>query len=150
MKQLYRNLSELMKRDKDTKRKLKSMLVLGCSVSLFVILFIGAVGLYFMKPMLGFIFANVPILNDILFTQMRNVVLPYLREDILGIVTGVINNANVAELKAIVNNYFDQLGTVKNIGFDSFIAFTDKVKQIMTDGQITQNELDLLRKYVSY
>ncbi len=150
MKHIFSDLLYLMKSDQNARKKLKSMLVLGCSVSLFAILFISAVGIYFMKPMLGFLLANIPILNEIFFTHLRSVVLPYLREDILGMVTGLISNTNLDEFKIIVNNYFDQLGTVKNVGFESFITFTDKIKQIISDGQISQAELDLLRKFVSY
>lgn len=139
----------LMKRDFNTRRRIKSILVLGCSVSLIVILFISAVGIYFMKPLLGFLVANIPILNELLFTHLRNVVLPYLQEDLLGMFSGLINNTNVEELKSLVNTYFGQLNSTKNISYDSFINFTDKLKGVLFDGQITQNELDLLRKFVA-
>jgi hypothetical protein len=114
-----------------------------------ILLFVTAVGIYFMKPVLGFILANIPILNEILFTYTRNVVLPYLQEDAIGMFSGLINNTNVDELKSIVNNYFQQLSSVQNIGFDSFLNFTDNLKKILFDGRITQVELDTLRKFVA-
>ncbi|MEW6652375.1 MAG: hypothetical protein AB1394_02785 [Bacteroidota bacterium] len=137
-----------LKRDFNARKKVKTIVLLGCSLSLIVLLFIIAVGLYFMKPLLGFLLANVPILNEVLFTQFRDVVLPYLREDVLGMFSGLVNNTNVEELKSIVNSYFEQLNTVKSMGFDSFINFTDSLKKILLDGSITQDELDMLRKFV--
>lgn len=101
-----------------------------------------------MKPLLGFIIANIPILNEILFTHLRNVVLPYLQEDLVGMFSGLINNTNVDELRNLVNAYFEQLNSAKNISYDSFINFTNNLKGVLFDGKITQTELDLLRKFV--
>lgn len=148
MKHHIGDIMYLMKRDLYTRKKIKSILVLGCSVSLIVILFISAVGIYFMKPLLGFIIANIPILNEILFTHLRNVVLPYLQEDLVGMFSGLINNTNVDELRNLVNAYFEQLNSAKNISYDSFINFTNNLKGVLFDGKITQTELDLLRKFV--
>jgi len=148
MKNLIRELLYLIKKDDYANKKTKNLLIVGCSLSFVIILFIIAVGLYFMKPMLGFILANVPVLNEILFTNLRNVILPYLKEDILGMLTGLINTTNAEELKLIINSYFDQLLTYKNIGFDSFLKFTNEIKQTLLDGQITQPELELLKKFI--
>jgi hypothetical protein len=101
-----------------------------------------------MKPLLGFLAANIPILNEILFSNMRDLVLPYLQEDIIGMFSGLADKTNVNELKNIVNSYFEQLRVSKNIGFDNFLSFTDQIKSIILDGSVTQNELELLRKFI--
>ncbi|KAF0152893.1 MAG: hypothetical protein FD143_821 [Ignavibacteria bacterium] len=149
MKYQIRDVMYSLKREFSASKKVRTIAVLGCSFLLILILFIAAVGLYFMKPLLGFLFANIPILNEVLFTHFRNVILPYLQEDILGMFSGLINSTNVEELKGIVNIYFEQLSSEKNIGFDSFINFTDSIKQTLFDGKVTQDELDMLRKFVT-
>lgn len=140
----------LIKRDQFTRKRLKRIFALGCAVSLIIILFISAVGLYFIKPLLGFLFANIPLLNEFMFTHMRNVVLPYLQEDLLGMFSGLIYNSNVEEMKSIVNKYFEQLSMAKNISFEEFVNFTDNFKKIFSDAKITQSEVDSLRKYVTF
>lgn len=136
----------LLKRDYYTRRRIKSILVLGCSVTLILILFVSAVGLYFMKPLLGFILANIPILNEILFTHMRNVVLPYLQEDMLGMFSGFINNTNVDELKSIVNTYFEQLTKNNQIDYQSFQKFITTAKNVISDGIVLPSELNTIKK----
>ena len=69
-------------------------------------------------------------------------------EDITAILNPLTGGANVDEMKNLVTQYFDQLKTNPSIDFQNFQNFITTVKNSLMDNQITNTELELVRKFL--
>ena len=148
MKYHLADIIYLVKRDSYTRNKFKNVMIVGCSIMILIILFVGAAGLYFIKPLLGFLVSNIPIINEALFTYARGFVLPYIQEDLIGMLTNLIDGTNVPELKELIVKYFDNIKNAKDVGFESIQNFTELIRNVLKDGQIMPNELEAVKKFL--
>jgi len=67
-------------------------------------------------------------------------------EDLTAILNPLTGGTNVNEMKNLITQYFDQLKTNPSIDFQNFQNFITTVKNSLMDKQITNTELELVRK----
>lgn len=146
MKYHLADIIYLVKRDSYSRTKVKNVMIVGCSIMILIILFVGAAGLYFIKPLLGFLVSNIPIINEALFTYARGFVLPYIQEDLVGMLTNLIDGTNVPEMKELIVKYFEQLKNSSQIDYQSFQKFITTAKNVISDGTVLPSELNAIQK----
>lgn len=143
------NLDELQYRirtDSSFKKRLRRIVLFG-GLGIMLIAVLGVAGLvYFSSAILGFLYTNAPGILEIGFNYVRDFASSYMLEDLTAILNPFTGGTNVTEMKNLVTQYFDQLGGNPSIDFQNFQNFISTVKNTLTDNQITNAELELVRK----
>lgn len=143
------NLEELHHRirtDNEFKKKLRKLVL----ISGIGIVLIGVIGIvFFSSAIIGFLFANAPGLFEIGFNYVRDFASSFMLEDLTAILTPLTGGTNVDEMKNLVTQYFNQLSSNPAIDFQNFQNFITTVKNSLTDNQISNTELELVRKFLS-
>ena len=145
------NLDELLYRirtDHNFKRKLRRLILFG-GVSVILIVILAVIGaVFFSSAIISFLFANAPGLYELGFNYVRDFASSIMLEDITAILNPLAGGANVSEMKNLVTQYFNQLGSNPAIDFQNFQNFITTVKNSLLDNQITNTELDLVRQLI--
>lgn len=142
------NIHYRIRNDYRFKKRLRNILLLGGAGLIFITLF-GIVALvFFSSAIISFLFANVPGLFEIGFNYVRGFASSLMQNDLAAILNSFGAGANVNEMKNLVNQYFNQLGSNTAIDFQNFSNFITTVKNSLTDNQITTTELDLVKKLI--
>lgn len=145
------NLDELhyrIRTDNVFKKKLKKLVLIG-AIGIVLIAVLGIVGIvFFSSAIIGFFFANAPGLFELGFNYARDFASSFMLEDITAILNPLTGGANVSEMKNLVTQYFNQLSNNPAIDFQNFQNFITTVKNALVDNQITNTELDLVRKFL--
>lgn len=145
------NLNELhyrIRTDYNFKKQLRKIVVISGIAVLFlgIILIIGIV--FFSSAIISFIFANTPGSFELGFDYLRDFVGSFMLQDITAILTPLAGGTNVSEMQNLVTQYFNQLSNNPNIDFQNFQNFITTVKNSALDNQITNTELELVRKFL--
>ena len=145
------NLEELHHRirtDNEFKKKLRK-LVLISGIGIVLIAVLGVIGIvFFSSAIIGFLFANAPGLFEIGFNYVRDFASSFMLEDLTAILTPLTGGTNVDEMKNLVTQYFNQLSSNPAIDFQNFQNFITTVKNSLMDNQISNTELELVRKFL--
>lgn len=145
------NLDEIhyrIRTDNEFKKKLRKLVLIG-GIGIVLIAVLGVVGIvFFSSAIIGFLFTNAPGLYEMGFNYVRDFAGSFMLEDITAVLTPLTGGANVAEMKNLVTQYFNQLSSNQTIDFQSFQNFVSTVKNSLMDNQITNTELDLVRKFL--
>ncbi len=141
-----KELAYRFKKDSYYRQRLKKTVLLGCFGAILILCLIIVAGYYLFTPLVGYLFSFFPIVNEFLFTYARGFISGFAMENMLNLLTPISNNANVAELKGLITQYFEQLKTGSGIDFQSFQNFISTIKTIVSDGQITPEEIEKVRK----
>lgn len=145
------NLNELhyrIRTDYNFKKQLRKIVVISGIAVLFlgIIVIIGIV--FFSSAIISFIFANTPGLFELGIDYLRDFVGSFMLQDITAILTPLAGGTNVSEMQNLVTQYFNQLSNNPNIEFQNFQNFITTVKNSVLDNQITNTELELVRKFL--
>lgn len=145
------NLHEIqyrLRNDYRFKKRLRKIVLLGGAAVILVAL-LGIVALvFFSSAIISFLFAHAPGLFEIGFNYVRGFASSLMQEDLTSILNSFGTGANVNEMKNLVNQYFNQLGSNTAIDFQNFSNFITTVKNSLIDSQITATELDLVKKLI--
>lgn len=145
------NLDQLQYRirtDSSFKKKIRKIVLIGgVCISFFIILLVIAI-VFFSTALINFLFAHVPGLFEVGFNYVRGFASSFMQNDLTAILNPLTGGANVNEMKNLVNQYFNQLSSNTAIDFQSFSNFITTVKSSLLDNQITNTELDLVRKLI--
>ena len=110
---------------------------------------LGVLGIvFFSSAIIGFLFANAPGLFEIGFNYVRDFASSFILQDLTSILNPLAGGTNVNEMKNLVTQYFDQLSSNPAIDFQNFQNFITTVKNSLMDNQITNTELELVRKFM--
>ncbi len=143
------NLEELHHRirtDNEFKKKLRKLVLISGIGNVLI----GVIGIvFFSSAIIGFLFANAPGLFEIGFNYVRDFASSFMLEDLTAILTPLTGGTNVDEMKNLVTQYFNQLSSNPAIDFQNFQNFITTVKNSLTDNQISNTELELVRKFLS-
>ena len=143
------NLEELHHRirtDNEFKKKLRKLVLISGIGNVLI----GVIGIvFFSSAIIGFLFANAPGLFEISFNYVRDFASSFMLEDLTAILTPLTGGTNVDEMKNLVTQYFNQLSSNPAIDFQNFQNFITTVKNSLTDNQISNTELELVRKFLS-
>lgn len=135
-----------IRNDHGFKKRLRKI-VLITGFALFLIVILGIVGLvFFSSAVISFLFAHVPGLFEPGFNYLRGFAGSFMKEELTSILNTLGGGANISELKNLVNRYADQLSSNTAIDFQNFSHFITTVKTSLADKQITNTELELVRK----
>ena len=143
------NLDELQYRirtDTSFKKRLRKLVLIG-GISVILIAVLGVLGIvFFSSAIIGFLFTNAPGLFEVGFNYVRDFAGSFMLEDLTAILNPLTGGTNVNEMKNLITQYFDQLKTNPSIDFQNFQNFITTVKNSLMDKQITNTELELVRK----
>ena len=146
------NLDEIhyrIRTDNKFKKRLRNIVLIG-GVGIMLIAVLGVLGIvFFSSAIIGFLFANAPGLFEIGFNYVRDFASSFMLEDLTAILTPLTGGTNVDEMKNLVTQYFNQLSSNPAIDFQNFQNFITTVKNSLTDNQISNTELELVRKFLS-
>ena len=145
------NLDELhyrIRTDNKFKKRLRNIvLIVGVGIMLIAVL--GVIGIvFFSSAIIGFLFANAPGLFEIAFNYVRDFASSFMLEDLTAILTPLTGETNVNEMKNLVTQYFNQLSSNPAIDFQNFQNFITTVKNSLMDNQISNTELESVRKFL--
>jgi hypothetical protein len=145
------NLEELHHRirtDNKFKKRLRNIVLIG-GAGIMLIAVLGVIGIvFFSSAIIGFLFAHAPGLIEIGFNYVRDFASSFMLEDLTAILTPLTGGTNVNEMKNLVTQYFDQLSNNPAIDFQNFQNFITTVKNSLMDNQISNTELELVRKFL--
>lgn len=145
------NLDEIhyrIRTDNKFKKRLRNIVLIGGAV-IMLIAVLGVIGIvFFSSAIIGFLFANAPGLFEIGFNYVRDFASSFMLEDLTAILNPLAGGTNVNEMKNLVTQYFDQLSSNPAIDFQNFQNFISTVKKSLLDNQITNTELELVRKFM--
>jgi len=145
------NLDEIhyrIRTDNEFKKKLRKLVLIG-GVGIMLIAVLGVLGIvFFSSAIIGFLFANAPGLFEIGFNYVRDFASSFILQDLTSILNPLAGGTNVNEMKNLVTQYFDQLSSNPAIDFQNFQNFITTVKNSLMDNQITNTELELVRKFM--
>lgn len=145
------NLDEIhyrIRTDNKFKKRLRNIVLIG-GVGIMLIAVLGVLGIvFFSSAIIGFLFANAPGLFEIGFNYVRDFASSFMLEDLTAILNALAGGTNVNEMKNLVTQYFDQLSSNPAIDFQNFQNFISTVKKSLLDNQITNTELELVRKFM--
>ena len=145
------NLDEIhyrIRTDNEFKKKLRKLVLIG-GIGILFIAVLGVVGIvFFSSAIISFLIANVPGLFELGFNYVRDFASSFMLEEITTILNPLTGGANVSEMKNLVTQYFNQLSSNPTIDFQNFQNFISTVKNSLLDNQITNTELDLVRRFL--
>jgi len=145
------NLDEIhyrIRTDNKFKKRLRNIVLIG-GAGIMLIAVLGVIGIvFFSSAIMGFLFANAPGLFELSFNYVRDFASSFMLEDITAILNPLTGGANVGEMKNLVTQYFNQLGSNPAIDFQNFQNFITTVKSSLLDNQISNTELELVRKFL--
>jgi len=145
------NLEELHHRirtDNKFKKRLRKIVLIG-GIGILLIAVLGVVGLvFFSSAIISFLFSNAPAVYELAFNYVRDFAGSFMLEDLTAILNPLAGGTNVNEMKNLVTQYFDQLSSNPAIDFQNFQNFISTVKKSLLDNQITNTELELVRKFM--
>lgn len=145
------NLDEIhyrIRTDNQFKKKLRKLVLIG-GAGLVLIAVLGVVGIvFFSSAIISFLYTNAPAVYELGFNYVRDFASSFMLEDITAILNPLADGANVSEMKNLVTQYFNQLGSNPAIDFQNFQNFITTVKNSLLDNQITNTELDLVRQFL--
>lgn len=145
------NMDEIhyrIRTDNQFKKKLKRLVVIG-GIGILGIAVLGIVGIFlFSSAIISFLFTHAPGLYELGFNNVREFVSSFLLEDITAMLNPLSGGANVNEMKNLVAQYFNQLGTNPAVDYQNFQNFITTVKTSLLDSQITDAELQLVQQFV--
>ena len=145
------NLDEIhyrIRTDNVFKKKLRKLVLIG-GIGIVLIAVLGVVGfVFFSSAIISFLFANAPGLYELGFNYVRDFASSFMLEDITAILNPLTGGVNVSEMKNLVTQYFNRLSSNPAIDFQNFQNFITTVKNSLVDNQITNTELDLVRKFL--
>lgn len=134
--------------DNKFKKRLRNIVLIG-GVGIMLIAVLGVIGIvFFSSAIISFLFANAPGLFEIGFNYVRDFASSFIMEDLTAILTPLTGETNVNEMKNLVTQYFNQLSNNPAIDFRNFQNFITTVKNSLIDNQISNTELDLVRKFL--
>ncbi len=145
------NLDEIhyrIRTDNKFKKRLRNIVLIG-GAGIMLIAVLGVIGIvFFSSAIVSFLFANAPGLFEIGFNYVRDFASSFMLEDLTAILTPLTGGTNVNEMKNLVTQYFDQLSNNPAIDFQNFQNFITTVKNSLMDNQISNTELELVRKFL--
>lgn len=145
------NLDEIhyrIRTDNKFKKRLRNIVLIG-GAGIMLIIVLGVIGIvFFSSAIIGFLFANAPGLFEIGFNYVRDFASSFMLEDLTAILTPLTGGTNINEMKNLVTQYFDQLSNNPAIDFQNFQNFITTVKNSLMDNQISNTELELVRKFL--
>ncbi len=145
------NLDEIhyrIRTDNKFKKRLRNIVLIG-GAGIMLIAVLGVIGIvFFSSAIIGFLFANAPGLFEIGFNYVRDFASSFMLEDLTAILTPLTGGTNINEMKNLVTQYFDQLSNNPAIDFQNFQNFITTVKNSLMDNQISNTELELVRKFL--
>lgn len=145
------NLEELHHRirtDNKFKKRVRKIVLIG-GIGILLIAVLGVVGLvFFSSAIISFLFSNAPAVYELAFNYVRDFAGSFMLEDITAILNPLTGGANVNEMKNLITQYFNQLSSNPAIDFQNFQNFISTVKKSLLDNQITNTELELVRKFL--
>jgi hypothetical protein len=145
------NLDEIHHRirtDNQFKKRLRKIVLIG-GIGIVLIAVLGVVGIvFFSSAIISFLFANAPGLYELGFNYVRDFASSFMLEDITAVLTPLTGEANVAEMKNLITQYFNQLSSNPAIDFQNFQNFITTVKSSLLDNQISNTELDSVRQFL--
>ena len=145
------NLDEIhyrIRTDNKFKKRLRNIVLIG-GAGIMLIAVLGVIGIvFFSSAIIGFLFANAPGLFEIGFNYVRDFASSFMLEDLTAILTPLTGGTNVNEMKNLVTQYFNQLSNNPAIDFQNFQNFISTVKKSLLDNQITNTELEMVRKFL--
>jgi len=100
------------------------------------------------SAIISFLFSNAPAVYELAFNYVRDFAGSFMLEDLTAILNPLAGGTNVNEMKNLVTQYFDQLSSNPAIDFQNFQNFISTVKKSLLDNQITNTELELVRKFM--
>ena len=122
------------------------MLIGGIGILLIAVL--GVVGLvFFSSAIISFLFSNAPAVYELDFNYVSDFAGSFMLEDITAILNALTGGENVNEMKNLITQYFNQLSS-KSYRFSKLSEFYQSVKKSLLDNQITNTELELVRKFL--
>ena len=145
------NLDEIhyrIRTDNKFKKRLRNIVLIG-GAAIMLITVLGVIGIvFFSSAIIGFLFANAPGLFEIGFNYVRDFAGSFMLEDLTAILNPLAGETNVNEMKNLVTQYFNQLSNNPAIDFQNFQNFITTVKNSLIDNQISNTELELVRKFL--
>lgn len=145
------NLDDLQHRIRTAtifKKRFRKLVLIG-GISVILIAVLGVLGIViFSSAIIGFLFTNAPGLFEVGFNYVRDFAGSFMLEDLTAILNPLTGGTNVNEMKNLITQYFDQLKTNPSIDFQNFQNFITTVKNSLMDKQITNAELELVRKFL--
>ena len=134
--------------DNKFKKRLRNIVLIG-GAAIMLITVLGVIGIvFFSSAIIGFLFANAPGLFEIGFNYVRDFAGSFMLEDLTAILNPLAGETNVNEMKNLVSQYFNQLSNNHAIDFQNFQNFITTVKNSLIDNQISNTELELVRKFL--
>lgn len=134
--------------DYSFKRRLRKLVMFGGAGVILIALLVIIGIVFFSSAIISFLFANVPGLYELGFNYIRDFASSFFLEDLTAILNPLAGGTNVNEMKNLVTQYFDQLGSNTNIDFQNLKNFISAVKNSALDNQITNTELELVGQYL--
>lgn len=145
------NLDEIhyrIRTDNKFKKRLRNIVLIG-GAAIMLITVLGVIGIvFFSSAIIGFLFTNAPGLFEIGFNYVRDFAGSFMLEDLTAILNPLAGETNVNEMKNLVTQYFNQLSNNPAIDFQNFQNFITTVKNSLIDNQISNTELELVRKFL--
>lgn len=134
--------------DNKFKKRLRNIVLIG-GAAIMLITVLGVIGIvFFSSAIIGFLFTNTPGLFEIGFNYVRDFAGSFMLEDLTAILNPLAGETNVNEMKNLVTQYFNQLSNNPAIDFQNFQNFITTVKNSLIDNQISNTELELVRKFL--
>ncbi len=145
------NLDDLQHRirtDQHLKKRIKKIVIIA-AIGLLLIVVLAIAGIIiFSSAIIGFVYTHAPAAFEFVFNNAREFAASFMLNDINALLPAMAQNANVAEFKNLVTQYFEQVRTNPVIGFQDFQSFVSTVKGSLADNQITNAELDVVRNFL--
>ncbi len=146
------NLDEIhyrIRTDNKFKKRLRNIVLIG-GAGIMLIAVLGVIGTCFL------LFGNnwflilkcTGLFTRLGFNYVRDFASSFMLEDLTAILTPLTGETNVNEMKNLVTQYFNQLSNNPAIDFQNFQNFITTVKNSLMDNQISNTELELVRKFL--
>ena len=131
--------------DSTFKKRLRNLVLFG-GLALLLIVVLGLV--FFSSAIIGLIYSYAPAAYELVYNYARDFASSFLLDDLTAILNPLTGGTNVNEMKTLITQYFEQLKNNPSIDFQNFQSFITTVKNSLMDNQITNTELELVRKFL--
>lgn len=130
------------------KKRLRTLVIIGGAAVLMtaVIAVIGVV--FFSSAIIGFVFSHAPAVYEIAFSSVRDFASSFVLDDLTAALNPLAGGTNVQEMKNLITQYFEQLSSNPAIDYQNFQKFFTTVKNTLSDGQISNAELESAKQFI--